>query len=200
MSSSGGTAGADSTDIKIEAVIWQFNRDYPGAEPNDVNLPIKTVYIKTHDGTDWMSKYDPNPNAVSGPDALRNLISTYSFQGIDVAAWFVPYGTDIEGQLQRAKEVKVVWVNPQSEHDLAQDVPAADICAALARHGVKCQATEQVRPRAGVGESLLACAKDMSADLLVMGCYGHTRLRELVFGGASRHALAHMSLPVLMSH
>ena len=105
MSSSGGTAGADSTDIKIEAVIWQFNRDYPGAEANDLNLPIRTVYIKTHDGTDWMSTYDPNPNAVSGPDALRNLITTYSFQGIDVAAWFVPYGTDIEGQLQRAKEV-----------------------------------------------------------------------------------------------
>jgi nucleotide-binding universal stress UspA family protein len=40
----------------------------------------------------------------------------------------------------------------------------------------------------------------MEADLLVMGCYGHTRLRELVFGGASRHVLAHMSPPVLMSH
>ncbi len=105
MSFPEGTARADSTDIKIEAVVWQFNRDYPGAEPNDVNLPIKTVYIKTHDGTDWMSTYDPNPNAVSGPGALRNLITAYSFQGIDVAAWFVPYGTDIEGQLQRAKEV-----------------------------------------------------------------------------------------------
>jgi hypothetical protein len=41
---------------------------------------------------------------------------------------------------------------------------------------------------------------EMEADLLVMGCYGHTRLRELLFGGASRHVLAHMSLPVLMSH
>ena len=102
--------------------------------------------------------------------------------------------------LQRAREVKVVWVNPQSEHDLAQDIPAADICAALARHGVKCQATEQIKPRIGVGETLLSCAKDMSADLLVMGCYGHTRLREFVFGGASRHVLMHMSLPVLMSH
>ncbi len=101
----GSTARAGSTDIKIEAVVWQFNRDYPGAEPNDLNLPIKTVYIKTHDGTDWMSTYDPNPNAVSGPDQLRNLISSYSFQGIDVAAWFVPYGADIEGQVQRAKEV-----------------------------------------------------------------------------------------------
>jgi nucleotide-binding universal stress UspA family protein len=102
--------------------------------------------------------------------------------------------------LQRAKEVKVVWVNPQSEGDREDDIPAADMCAALARHGVKCTAAEQVRPREGVGETLLACAKDFGADLLVMGCYGHTRLREFVFGGASRYVLGHMSIPVLMSH
>ena len=102
--------------------------------------------------------------------------------------------------LQGAKDVRVVWVNPQSELERAQDVPAADICVALARHGVKCQATEQVAPQASVEETLLACAKDFEADLLVMGCYGHTRLRELIFGGASRHVLAHMAVPVLMAH
>lgn len=102
--------------------------------------------------------------------------------------------------LRRAREAKVVWVNPQSERERAQDVPAGDICAALARHGIKCEAVEQVRPEAGVGETLLACVKDRGADLLVMGCYGHTRLREFVFGGASRHVLSHMSIPVLMSH
>lgn len=102
--------------------------------------------------------------------------------------------------LLHAEEVKVVWVNPQSERERAQDVPAGDICAALARHGVKCEAMDEVRPAAGVGETLLACAKDWGADLLVMGCYGHTRLREFVLGGASRHVLAHMSIPVLMSH
>ena len=102
--------------------------------------------------------------------------------------------------LQRAKEVKVVWVNPQTELEKAQDIPAADICATLARHGVACEATEQLQPRANVGETLLACAKDFSADLMVMGCYGHTRLREFVFGGASRHVLKKMSIPVLMSH
>jgi nucleotide-binding universal stress UspA family protein len=102
--------------------------------------------------------------------------------------------------LRGAKDVRVVWVNPQSERERAQDIPAADICTALARHGVKCQATEQVAPRGRVGETLMACARDMSADLLVMGCYGHARLRELVFGGASRHALSHMPIPVLMSH
>jgi nucleotide-binding universal stress UspA family protein len=102
--------------------------------------------------------------------------------------------------LQRAKAVRVVWVNPQSERERTQDVPAGDICATLARHGVKCEAVEQVRPGAGVGATLLACAKDWGADLLVMGCYGHTRLREFVLGGASRHVLSHMSIPVLMSH
>jgi nucleotide-binding universal stress UspA family protein len=102
--------------------------------------------------------------------------------------------------LQRAKEVKVVWVNPQSERERTQDVPAADICTALARQGVKCEATEQIAPRAAVGETLLGYAEAWKADLLVMGCYGHTRLLELILGGASRHVLSHMTLPVLMSH
>ena len=102
--------------------------------------------------------------------------------------------------LKNAEDVRVVWVNPQTERENAQDIPAADICVALARHGVNCQATEEIAPRVGVGETLLACAKDFDADLLVMGCYGHTRLREFILGGASRHVLSHMSLPVLMSH
>lgn len=103
--------------------------------------------------------------------------------------------------LQRAKSVKVVWIDPQTEREAARDLPAADICAALARHGVNCEATEQAQPRGeGVGQTLIACAKDSDADLIVMGCYGHSRFRELVFGGASRHLLSHMPVPVLMSH
>ena len=102
--------------------------------------------------------------------------------------------------LGRAKEVKVVWVNPQSEDEAPGDIPTADICSALARHGVRCEGTDQIKPHVNVGETLLACARDIAANLLVMGCYGHARLREFVFGGASRHVLQHMSTPVLMSH
>jgi nucleotide-binding universal stress UspA family protein len=102
--------------------------------------------------------------------------------------------------LQRAQDLKVVWVNPQPEKGVAQDLPAADICATLARHGVKCQAAEQIKPRTNVGETLLSCAADFGADLLVMGCYGHTRLREFIFGGATRHVLSRATIPVLMSH
>jgi nucleotide-binding universal stress UspA family protein len=94
----------------------------------------------------------------------------------------------------------VVWVNPQEEAGSAADVPAGDICAALARHGVKCEATEVARPHASVGKTLLMRAAEHRSDLLVMGCYGHSRLREFVLGGASRHVLEHMTIPVLMSH
>jgi nucleotide-binding universal stress UspA family protein len=53
---------------------------------------------------------------------------------------------------------------------------------------------------ADIGRSLTQQVISHRADLLVMGCYGHSRLREFVLGGASRHQLRHMLIPVLMSH
>ena len=53
--------------------------------------------------------------------------------------------------------------------------------------------------RAGVGETLLRLCQDWGA-ILVMGIFGHARLREFVLGGAGRHVLSLMSIPVLMSH
>ena len=74
------------------------------------------------------------------------------------------------------------------------------MCKVLARHGVKCEAL-QVKPGSGnIGAVLLDVAKSANADMIVMGCYGHSRLRELVLGGASRHILQHVRVPVLMSH
>ena len=52
----------------------------------------------------------------------------------------------------------------------------------------------------GVGNALLSWAGDIGADLLVMGAYGHTRVRELLLGGATRTILNSMTVPVLMSH
>lgn len=52
----------------------------------------------------------------------------------------------------------------------------------------------------GIGNALLSCAADLGADLLVMGAYGHSRVRELMLGGATRTVLASMTLPILMSH
>jgi nucleotide-binding universal stress UspA family protein len=101
--------------------------------------------------------------------------------------------------LKRATASKVVWIDPQSDGD-AEQTPGQDICQALQRHGVHCGMTERVAPQADVGRTLMAQAEAFDADLLVMGCYGHSRLREFVFGGATRYALEKMAIPVLMSH
>jgi len=53
---------------------------------------------------------------------------------------------------------------------------------------------------ADVGASLLSLAADHDVDLLVMGCYGHSCLREWVLGGATRSVLQSMTVPVLMAH
>jgi nucleotide-binding universal stress UspA family protein len=101
--------------------------------------------------------------------------------------------------LQRAKEVKVLTLSPEAEADATCDAAATHLCAGLARHGVTCQIVDG--PSVGsVGETLLERAIEHRADLLVMGCYGHSRFSEFVFGGATRHVLTHMTIPVLMSH
>ena len=96
---------ATAAGVQVDPVIWQFDRDYPGAEANDSVLPVHAVYLKTHDGTDWMSTFDTHPRAISGPDAVRSAIQTYGAQGIEVIAWFVPKGTDVEVQVRMAEEV-----------------------------------------------------------------------------------------------
>ncbi len=101
--------------------------------------------------------------------------------------------------LARAKRVVVLAVNPEGggKHG---DVPCADIALHLARHGVKA-VCETIRAEdLEVGSVLLSRAADEEADMIVIGSYAHSRLRELVLGGTTRHLLAHMTVPVLMSH
>lgn len=104
--------------------------------------------------------------------------------------------------LQKAKEVHVIAVNPHGGHgrDGHGEIPSADITLHLARHGVKATAEHIEAREMGAGEALLSRAADESIDLIVMGAYGRSRLRELVLGGATRHMLRHMTVPVLMSH
>ena len=101
--------------------------------------------------------------------------------------------------LQRARSVEVVAFEAQPSASGHGAQPGADIALYLARHGVKATAAQQ---RAGidVGNQILSRAADTSADLIVMGAYGHSRAREVVLGGATRTLLRSMTVPVLMSH
>ncbi len=101
--------------------------------------------------------------------------------------------------LKRAKDVFVVAVNlPKELQD--SDVPGADISLHLSRHGVNVQSESINGADISVGDVLLSRCADKSVDLIVMGAYGHSRFRELVLGGTTRHLLDHMTVPVLFSH
>ena len=102
--------------------------------------------------------------------------------------------------LAAAERVDVVVVNARSEGDAHGEVPAADLCAHLARHGVRADAQSLDVGHHGIGETLLSRAGADGADLLVMGAYGHARWREMVLGGATAHVLHHAHIPVLMAH
>lgn len=103
--------------------------------------------------------------------------------------------------LHRAKQTTVVTIGTPGGEPPASRVPGADIAAVIARHGATVGIDEMPpEPSAAVGDALLSRAVDLGADLIVMGCYGHARWRELVLGGASRAILKTMTMPVLMSH
>ena len=77
----------------------------------------------------------------------------------------------------------------------------AELEAWLRLHGVEAAFQHHAAVPADMpGEGLLSLAADVEATLLVMGCYGHSRTREWVLGGATRTILQSMTLPVLMAH
>ncbi len=98
--------------------------------------------------------------------------------------------------LRRADLVSLFSINPrQTDH-----IAGFDISNQIARHGVKVEAVRTVSGDVSVGDLLLSEAADLDADMIVMGAYGHSRLREFILGGASQHILNCMTVPVFMSH
>lgn len=102
--------------------------------------------------------------------------------------------------LRRADAVEVAVFDPQRARRNHGAQPGADIALYLARHGVKVAVHTQSGAGYDVGAQILSRAADTSADLIVMGAYGHARVRELVLGGVTRTVLQAMTVPVLMSH
>jgi nucleotide-binding universal stress UspA family protein len=102
--------------------------------------------------------------------------------------------------LRRAHAVGVVTVNPREGPVGHGEQPGADIALHLARHGMKVEVQRVESPDIDVANTILSHIADRGSDLLVMGAYGHSRLRELVLGGATRTILQDMTVPVFMSH
>lgn len=74
------------------------------------------------------------------------------------------------------------------------------LCAALLRQGIRTHTVDIQVPQVNVGAVILAEAESRKADLVVMGCYGRSRLSEFILGGATRYVLERTVIPVFMAH
>jgi nucleotide-binding universal stress UspA family protein len=101
--------------------------------------------------------------------------------------------------LKNASQVTVAIFNPASKPDVVSQLPGADIALYLGRHDINVEVTQE-KTQLEIGDALLRTASEKHSDLIVMGCYGHTRFREILLGGVTRAMLEKASIPVLVAH
>jgi len=99
--------------------------------------------------------------------------------------------------LKRAGAIDVVSIQPQKH---MSEPAATNIARHLARHSLKVEVKHLPGTDVDVASMILSHASDSSTDLIVMGGYGHSRLREFVLGGATRGIIENMTVPTLMAH
>lgn len=104
------------------------------------------------------------------------------------------------GLMKAAEEVHAVLIDPVPSFEGHGPEPGADLAAYLGRHGIR--ATVHRLPREGkeTGQMLNQCCGDFGSDLIVMGGFGHSRLRQRIFGGTTTDMLRTAAVPVLMAH
>ena len=101
--------------------------------------------------------------------------------------------------LAAADQVRVVVIDPPT-HGPERSDPGGMLSQMLARHGVRCEIDVLSKTMTRVSDVLNRHAVDTGADMIVMGAYGHSRLREAILGGATRNMLEHAAVPVFMAH
>jgi nucleotide-binding universal stress UspA family protein len=102
--------------------------------------------------------------------------------------------------MTRAREVHVTMIDTIASTDASEIEPRADIAAYLALHGVKVTIDRVPSEGRSIAQALKQHATKISADMLVMGAYGHSRLHERLFGGVTKSMIDYPTLPVFMMH
>jgi len=100
--------------------------------------------------------------------------------------------------LQAAQQVDICIIDP-SRHAENRSDPGGQVAEYLARHGVKAQVDVMAKTEPNIGAILIRKAQEIGAELIVTGAYGHSRLREAMFGGTSRELIEHCPVPLFMS-
>jgi len=107
---------------------------------------------------------------------------------------------DAIGIMQSAEAVEIVLIDPVPSYEGHGPEPGADLAAYLARHGLRPNVQRLPREGMEIGEVLSRAARDLDCDLIVMGGFGHSRLRQRIFGGTTATMMKSAPVPVLMAH
>lgn len=102
--------------------------------------------------------------------------------------------------LRLSKEIRIAMVDPDTAGSNTLDVPGVEIAKFLARHEIPVLVDIIASSGQSIGKTLRQHATTIGADLVVMGAYSHTRLKELVFGGVTQSMLEETCLPTFLSH
>jgi len=168
------------------------------------------VILGQHDPAESSSSTDPNlPEhvAINGGCPVLLVPRAQTLQTIGQRV-LLAWNASIEAKrtvhaaiplLKKARIVEVALFRPTSEPVQIGQRMGDDIAIYLARHNIKAGVIQNRLDR-DVGASLLALGRDLGSDLLVMGCYGHSRFREMLLGGATRTVLASAATALLIGH
>ena len=102
--------------------------------------------------------------------------------------------------LREADTVHIAMIDPVASESQQGEEPGSDLAAYLARHGMNVSVEVLASGSRNQGEVILQHATDIGAGMIVMGGYGHSRLREYIFGGVTKYLLDHATMPLLMAH
>ncbi|MDI7864469.1 universal stress protein [Rhizobiaceae bacterium n13] len=102
--------------------------------------------------------------------------------------------------MKGAENVRITLVDPVSSYLASGAEPGADVATYLARHGIKVTVDQLAGGGRLVAEVLNRHAIDTGSDMIVMGAYGHSRLKERIFGGVTKSMIENAEVPILMAH
>ena len=209
---------AKSTKFTFISKAERSGITYEWVEDDDIDIPTFTTYTQYSDVaiapqflvehtsnkktriTDYLSTHIGTPLIV-----LPNKKKKFPLQNSIVIAWDEsPQAAravhDSLPILKHANEVHVIMVPEQEFLEKQLIISGQGLKNYLSHHGVEVNSVTIKKPKSKIAEKILDAAKSHRADLIVMGVYGHSRIRESVFGGTSKHLLKYSNIPLFVSH
>lgn len=134
------------------------------------------------------------PDNAAIPDSFKRVVVAWneSNEALGAVRSALPILAD-------AESVNITVIDPP-KHSPERSDPGGALCQMLSRHGVQAEVSVLAKTMPRVSDVLCRHLSDQNAELLVMGAYGHSRLRQSILGGATRNMLERTELPVLMTH